>query len=125
MFGVSLTPRAESDVGKKHKRQNRFLTQKVFNSYHSENDFTRYLKRLERKDLSLVDGMIPLGSCTMKLNAAVQMRSLVLEKNVRMHPFCPVEQASGHHEIMLELQVLLAQISGFAAFSLQPKSVAQ
>ena len=106
-------------------RRRPFLTHPVFNSYHSETEMLRYLKRLESKDLSLTTSMIPLGSCTMKLNAASQMMPVTWPEFSRLHPFAPVEQAQGYQELFKELEGWLAEITGMAAVSLQPNAGAQ
>jgi glycine dehydrogenase len=107
------------------ERKTPFLTNNVFNSYHSETEMMRYIKKLERKDLSLNHSMIPLGSCTMKLNAASEMLPLSNPNWSTIHPFVPVEQAQGYQEMLTNLENQLTEITGFAATSLQPNSGAQ
>jgi len=107
------------------RRSDPVLTHPVFNRYHTETEMMRYLKRLENRDLSLVHAMIPLGSCTMKLNAAAELLPLSWPRFARMHPFAPAEQARGYRDLLGELERMLAEITGFAAVSLQPNSGAQ
>lgn len=102
-----------------------FLQQEVFNKYHSETEMMRYLTRLQAKDLSLADAMIPLGSCTMKLNAATGMAPISWPEFADVHPFAPRDQVQGYLELIKELQDDLAEITGFDATSLQPNSGAQ
>lgn len=106
-------------------RKTEFLQQEVFNKYHSETDLMRYIKKLERKDLSLNHSMISLGSCTMKLNAAAEMLPLSDPMWGNMHPFVPVEQAEGYQIVLKKLEKQLTEITGFAGTSLQPNSGAQ
>ncbi len=107
------------------RRQSAYLTHPVFNTHHSETEMMRYIRSLERKDIGLDSAMIPLGSCTMKLNAAAEMMPVGWPEFSRMHPFVPVDQAEGYHQIFRELESALAEITGFAAVSLQPNSGAQ
>ncbi|MBR4801390.1 MAG: glycine dehydrogenase (aminomethyl-transferring), partial [Bacteroidales bacterium] len=104
------------------KREAPFLTQKVFNSYHSETAMMRFIKMLERKDISLAHSMIPLGSCTMKLNAAVEMMPLSWSELTNVHPLAPKDQVEGYMQLIHELMADLNTITGFAACSLQPNS---
>ena len=107
------------------RRTTSFMTNEVFNDYHSETEMMRYIKRLENKDISLTDSMISLGSCTMKLNAASEMLPLSSSSWNSIHPFVPVEQAQGYQEMLKDLEHSLNIITGFAATSLQPNSGAQ
>jgi len=107
------------------RRTDAVLAHPVFNRYHTETEMMRYLKRLENRDLSLVHAMIPLGSCTMKLNAAAELAPVSWPRFAALHPFAPAEQAGGYAEMLGELEAMLAEITGFAAVSLQPNSGAQ
>ena len=106
-------------------RNDQFLQQKVFNSYHSETEMMRYVKKLENKDLSLVHAMISLGSCTMKLNAATEMEPITWPAFCNLHPFTPTDQTQGYQEIFESLIKDLSDITGFDSVSLQPNSGAQ
>ena len=107
------------------RRTDTVLTHPVFNRYHTETEMMRYLKRLENRDLSLVHAMIPLGSCTMKLNAAAELAPVSWPEFSALHPFAPREQARGTLQMMADLEAMLAEITGFARVSLQPNSGAQ
>jgi len=107
------------------RRTSPFLTHEVFKKYHSETEMMRFIKRLERKDISLADSMISLGSCTMKLNAATEMLPLSMSNWNSIHPYVPVNQAQGYHVMLKELESQLNEITGFTATSLQPNSGAQ
>ena len=107
------------------QRTSEYLEQAIFNSFHSETDMMRYIKVLERKDLSLNHSMIPLGSCTMKLNAATEMIPLSWPLFANIHPFAPEDQTGGYIEMISELERDLAEITGFHSVSLQPNSGAQ
>ncbi|MBI5365745.1 MAG: glycine dehydrogenase (aminomethyl-transferring), partial [Planctomycetes bacterium] len=116
---------AAPDLPAPHARAGAILTQEVFNRYHSETDMLRFLRGLEARDYSLTHGMIPLGSCTMKLNATSEMIPITWPTLGRLHPFAPVEQARGYARIFRDLQSWLAEITGFDAVSLQPKCGSQ
>ena len=107
------------------RRTDSVLAHPVFNRYHTETEMMRYLKRMENRDLSLVHSMIPLGSCTMKLNAAAELAPVSWPRFSAMHPFAPREQVRGYADMLAELERMLAEITGFAAVSLQPNSGAQ
>lgn len=107
------------------KRNTSFLENEVFNSFHSETEMMRYIKRLERKDLALNHSMISLGSCTMKLNAASEMLPLSSSNWGNIHPFVPLNQVKGYQEMLKKLELQLNEITGFAGTSLQPNSGAQ
>jgi glycine dehydrogenase len=106
-------------------RTSPYLTHPVFNTHHSETKMMRYIKSLERKDVGLDTSMIPLGSCTMKLNAASEMIPVTWAEFSQMHPFAPLDQAKGYAQVFRELESALCRITGFAAVSLQPNSGAQ
>jgi glycine cleavage system P protein (glycine dehydrogenase) len=107
------------------QRSSPFMTHPVFNSHHSETEMMRYIRHLERKDLGLDTAMIPLGSCTMKLNAAAEMLPVTWPEFSALHPFVPVEQAAGYHHVFRDLERTLADVTGLPAVSLQPNSGAQ
>jgi glycine dehydrogenase len=122
--GVQLSLAPES-IPEALQRDDAVLTHPVFNRHHSETDFVRYLKRLENRDISLVHSMIPLGSCTMKLNAAAEMAPLSWPEWAHLHPHAPADQAEGYRAMLAQLGQWLAEITGFAAVSFQPNSGAQ
>ncbi|NDW12825.1 glycine dehydrogenase (aminomethyl-transferring) [Bacteroides sp. 214] len=113
---------ATTTIRKEFKRQSKYLTHEVFRKYHTETELMRYIKRLDRKDISLAHSMIPLGSCTMKLNAASEMLPLSNAKLMGIHPLVPVEQAEGYLELIKKLGEELKIITGFAGISFQPNS---
>ncbi len=106
-------------------RTSAFLEHPVFNRHHSETEMMRYIRSLERKDIGLDTSMIPLGSCTMKLNAAAEMIPVTWPEFSRLHPFAPAKQTAGYAEMFTSLEAALSEITGFAAVSLQPNSGAQ
>ena len=116
---------AEADADAGMARASDFLTHPVFNSHHSEHELTRYIFKLQSRDLSLVHSMIPLGSCTMKLNATSEMLPVTWPEFGSLHPFAPKEQAKGYAEMFRLLEDWLAEITGFAAVSLQPNAGSQ
>ncbi len=122
---IQLQPSWEQCIPNDHQRSSDFLSAAVFNSYHSETEIMRYIKRLERKDLALNYSMISLGSCTMKLNAAVEMLPLSWSNWGDIHPFAPKAQVIGYTEVLTILEAQLNEITGFSGTSLQPNSGAQ
>jgi glycine dehydrogenase len=121
----ALSPAVDSRYDERFARTTPFLTHPVFNSFHSETEMLRYLKRLESKDLSLTTSMIPLGSCTMKLNATAEMYPVTWPEFGKIHPYAPVEQTRGYAEMFARLEAALMEITGFAAISLQPNAGSQ
>ena len=108
-----------------YERTSDYLTHPVFNTFHSETEMLRYIHRLQGRDLSLAYSMIPLGSCTMKLNATAEMLPVTWPEFAKLHPFAPVDQAEGYRLIFERLESWLAEITGFAAVSLQPNAGSQ
>jgi glycine dehydrogenase len=123
-FG-EIAAAAESRIEGDLARTTPFLTHPVFSSHHSETEMLRYLRRLESRDLSLTHSMIPLGSCTMKLNATAEMFPVTWPEFGAIHPFAPAEQTAGYREMFAELERDLAEITGFDAVSLQPNAGSQ
>src|SRR5690606_9960762 len=121
----SLADQLTSSIPAEVLRISPFLTHSIFNSYHSESEMLRYIKSLESKDLSLCHSMIPLGSCTMKLNATTEMLPLTWAHFGGLHPFAPADQTSGYMQLINELNDWLSEITGFAKMSFQPNSGAQ
>ncbi len=106
-------------------RKSAYLEHPVFNTHHSETEMLRYIKKLEARDLSLTHSMIPLGSCTMKLNATAEMLPITWPEWSRIHPFAPTAQAAGYHQIFAQLESMLSEITGFVGMSLQPNAGSQ
>jgi glycine dehydrogenase len=124
-FRVSELAPANLSFDAPYLRTTPFLTHPVFNRYHSETEMLRYIRRLESRDLSLTTSMIPLGSCTMKLNATVEMFPVSWPEFARLHPFAPPSQTQGYQTMFKQLEQWLAEITGFAATSLQPNAGSQ
>ena len=127
-FGVGPGSGLDADAGEipaSFARTSPFLTHDVFNTHHSEHEMLRYIRRLEAKDLSLTTSMIPLGSCTMKLNATSEMVPVSWPEFAELHPFAPPDQTKGYAELFAQLEAWLAEITGFAAVSLQPNAGSQ
>ncbi|KAL1353446.1 glycine dehydrogenase (decarboxylating), mitochondrial isoform X1 [Arachis ipaensis] len=119
---ASLAPEVESAIPSGLTRESPYLTHPIFNTYHTEHELLRYIHRLQSKDLSLCHSMIPLGSCTMKLNATTEMMPVTWPSFTDIHPFAPTEQAQGYQEMFDNLGDLLCTITGFDSFSLQPNA---
>ncbi|MFN4251208.1 aminomethyl-transferring glycine dehydrogenase [Deinococcus sp.] len=122
---LALDGQAVDGIPADLKRTSDYLSHPVFNTHHSEHGMLRYLKSLENKDYSLTHGMIPLGSCTMKLNATTEMIPVTWPEFGQLHPFAPADQTEGYAEMLAELEAWLADITGYDAVSLQPNSGAQ
>ncbi|HEY9632670.1 MAG TPA: aminomethyl-transferring glycine dehydrogenase [Coleofasciculaceae cyanobacterium] len=120
-----LASQAQSNFDGSFARTSNYLTNPVFNRYHSETELLRYLHRLEAKDLSLTTSMIPLGSCTMKLNATAEMMPVTWPEFGKIHPFAPLSQTLGYQVLFQQLEAWLAEITGFAGISLQPNAGSQ
>jgi glycine dehydrogenase len=120
-----LAREASLELPSPFARGSDFLTHEVFNQHHSEHEMLRYLRRLEARDLSLTTSMIPLGSCTMKLNATAEMFPVTWPEFARLHPFAPTDQARGYQRLFADLEKWLGEITGFRAVSLQPNAGSQ
>ena len=128
VFGAPSSPleiSTESAIPMELRRESPYLTHPIFNSYHSETEMLRYIHRLQTKDLSLVNAMIPLGSCTMKLNATAEMIPVTWREFGELHPFVPQAQAEGYQRLFSQLESWLAEITGYSGISLQPNAGSQ
>ncbi|HMG06762.1 MAG TPA: aminomethyl-transferring glycine dehydrogenase, partial [Chthoniobacterales bacterium] len=123
--GPSAAADSDSSLPDFAARTSSYLTHPVFNTHHTETEMLRYLRRLESRDLSLTTSMIPLGSCTMKLNATAEMFPISWPEFAKLHPFAPDEQSVGYREMCEQLEEWLAEITGFAAVALQPNAGSQ
>ena len=125
-FGVDdLSFNADTRYDERFNRTTSFLSHPVFNKHHAETEMLRYMNKLQSRDLSLVHSMIPLGSCTMKLNATAEMMPITWPGFAKIHPFAPLDQTDGYRQLFDELESALAEITGFAAVSLQPNAGSQ
>ena len=125
-FGVEdIASASDARYDERFNRSTPFLTHPVFNKHHAETEMLRYMNKLQSRDLSLVHSMIPLGSCTMKLNATAEMMPITWPGFAKIHPFAPVDQTEGYQQLFRELESALAEITGFAAVSLQPNAGSQ
>ena len=128
LFGaaeVTFSGEAPSGIPSAYERDTDFLRHPVFNRHHSETEMLRYLKQLEARDIALNHSMIPLGSCTMKLNATAEMIPITWPEFANIHPFVPQDQAAGYHQLFRELEAMLAACTGYDAISLQPNAGSQ
>lgn len=125
LIAEKMSERNKGLLASPFKRTSKFLTHPVFNSYHSETNIVRYMKRLENKDISLVHSMIPLGSCTMKLNSSSELMPITWREFANIHPFVPLEQAEGYQQLFRQLERDLCEITGYDKISFQPNSGAQ
>ncbi len=124
-LAAEVTRKVAADFNEPFARRSTYLTNPVFNRYHSESELLRYLHRLESKDLALNTSMIPLGSCTMKLNATAEMMPVTWPEFGKIHPFAPLSQTQGYQILFQQLEEWLAEITGFAGISLQPNAGSQ
>jgi glycine dehydrogenase len=122
---AELVEATDDEFDGPHMRSSKFLQHAVFNRYHSETEMLRYIKRLESRDLSLTASMIPLGSCTMKLNAAAEMFPVSWPEFAKIHPFAPIKQTRGYQKMFEQLETWLSECTGFAGISLQPNAGSQ
>ncbi|KAA0716374.1 Glycine dehydrogenase (decarboxylating), mitochondrial [Triplophysa tibetana] len=125
LIAEKMSERNKGLLSSPFKRTSKFLTHPVFNSYHSETNIVRYMKRLENKDISLVHSMIPLGSCTMKLNSSSELMPITWREFANIHPFVPLDQAEGYQQLFRQLEKDLCEITGYDNISFQPNSGAQ
>ncbi|XP_030646871.1 glycine dehydrogenase (decarboxylating), mitochondrial [Chanos chanos] len=125
LIAEKMSERTKGLLASPFKRTSKFLTHPVFNCYHSETNIVRYMKRLENKDISLVHSMIPLGSCTMKLNSSAELMPITWKEFANIHPFVPLEQAEGYQKLFRQLERDLCEITGYDNISFQPNSGAQ
>jgi glycine dehydrogenase len=121
----ALLEGASLDYAAPHQRTSDYMTHPVFHQYRNEHELLRYITRLQEKDVSLANAMIPLGSCTMKLNAAAEMMPITWPEFAKLHPFAPKDQAAGYYEMFAELESWLSDMTGFSALSLQPNAGSQ
>ncbi|HTV48403.1 MAG TPA: aminomethyl-transferring glycine dehydrogenase, partial [Phycisphaerae bacterium] len=122
---VQLAQQTNTNFPESLMRQSRFLIHPAFNNFHNETDMQRYMRKLESRDLSLTTSMIPLGSCTMKLNAAAEMLPITWPRWADIHPFAPAEQTAGYSLLLSQLESMLCEITGFSAMSLEPNAGSQ
>ncbi|WP_372832547.1 aminomethyl-transferring glycine dehydrogenase [Pontibacterium sp.] len=122
LIDARITAGEATGISAEQRREDAILTHPTFNSYQSETEMLRYMKALENKDYSLVHGMIPLGSCTMKLNATAQMIPVTWPEFANIHPFAPADQVTGYHAMLNQLEDQLVEITGYDKISLQPNS---
>ncbi|KAI7742955.1 hypothetical protein M8C21_010426, partial [Ambrosia artemisiifolia] len=119
---ASIAPEVQNIIPSGLVRETPYMTHPIFNSFHTEHELLRYISKLQSKDLSLCHSMIPLGSCTMKLNATTEMMPVTWPAFAEMHPFAPIEQAEGYQEMFKNLGDMLCTVTGFDSFSLQPNA---